>query len=512
MEKELAQGSASPPASDLVKSAHDIEGGAAHHESFQNEEINNLSEEHRQYLLHRHGTLNLDPIPDMDDADPYNWPSWKKGVNLALVAFHAMMGTFTAACIMAAFENIHLDLGVSLQRASYLTSLVIAILGGAPLFWRPLANRFGRRPIFLISLICALVAEIGCANSYSYATMGLCRAIAAWFICPPAAIGSAVVAEMFFKKDRARCMGYWTLMVTLGVPSAPFLMGFVAQRVGYRWIYYIMAVVHAIQLIVYFAFGAETLYMRKGTGVVQTQQPTGAIKREYFKFGRIDSTPLTWFDFVEPLTLAAKPCVMIPAAAYAMIFLWGSIMVTVEIPQLYPVMFGLDTQEVGLQFIAVILGSVLGEQVGGLISDRWMAMSERKHGVAPPREHRLWLAYIGHALTICGVVVFAIQIKNAGAHWNVTPAVGAAIAAAGNQIVTTINVTYAVDCYRPQAASVGVFITFVRQVWGFIGPFWFPQMFDTVGFAGGAGVAIALMVGVSVIPTIILQWKGKNWH
>jgi hypothetical protein len=36
-----------------------------------------LSETHKSYLIERHGTLDLDPIPSMDPADPYNWPSWK---------------------------------------------------------------------------------------------------------------------------------------------------------------------------------------------------------------------------------------------------------------------------------------------------------------------------------------------------------------------------------------------------------------------------------------------------
>lgn len=36
-----------------------------------------LSHEHREYLLRRHGTLELDPIPMPTDADPYNWPTWK---------------------------------------------------------------------------------------------------------------------------------------------------------------------------------------------------------------------------------------------------------------------------------------------------------------------------------------------------------------------------------------------------------------------------------------------------
>jgi hypothetical protein len=37
----------------------------------------NLSPEHRDYLLKRHGTLELDPMPGFGDADPLNWKTWK---------------------------------------------------------------------------------------------------------------------------------------------------------------------------------------------------------------------------------------------------------------------------------------------------------------------------------------------------------------------------------------------------------------------------------------------------
>ena len=154
-----------------------------------------------------------------------------------------MMSTFTAASIQSAFEPVAKDLHVTLQQASYLTSLVIAVLGVAPLIWRPLSDRFGRRPIFLVSLICSLIGNIGCAKSPTYDTMCVCRAITAFFISPAAAIGSAVVVETFFKRERARYMGIWTVMVTLGVPTAPFIFGFVALRVGYRWIYWVLAIV-----------------------------------------------------------------------------------------------------------------------------------------------------------------------------------------------------------------------------------------------------------------------------
>ncbi|OJJ78810.1 uncharacterized protein ASPGLDRAFT_78014 [Aspergillus glaucus CBS 516.65] len=429
-----------------------------------------LSPEHRQYLLNRHGTLDIYPIPDFNDADPYNWPSWKKITNLSLVAFHAMMATFTAAAIQCAFVNIAEDLHVSVHRVSYLVSLFIAIIGGAPLLWCPLANCYGRRPVLLISLVCSLVGNVGCAVSHSYATMGLCRAITAFFISPAAAIGSAVVAESFFLRDRARCMGVWTLMVTLGVPTAPFIFGFAAMRIGYRWIYWVLVMVNAVQLVVYLLLGPETLYIRTDHAAIGNH----ARKRKYLPITiqRIRPTPLDPWEFIQPLILAAHPCVILPACAYAMVFLFGSILPSIEIPQIWPEKFGSNTQQVGLQFISQIVGSVIGEQVGGHLSDRWMWYRQRRRQQPPAPECRLWISYIGLALTICGTVVFLVQTENASSHWNITPLVGVAIAAAGNQVVTTVYVTYAIDCYSSEAASVGVLITFVRQIWGFIGPFW----------------------------------------
>lgn len=176
-----------------------------------------LSQEHRDYLIKRHGTLDLDPIPSDDPADPYNWPESKKMANLVVVGFNAMMTTFTAASIIPAYENIAEEFGCSVVKASYLTSLQIMVLGWAPLFWKPLSQRFGRRPIWLISTLGSLVFNVGCAVSHSYSTMAVCRAFVSFFICPAMAYGSGVVTETYFKRQRAQYMGVWTLLVTLGM-------------------------------------------------------------------------------------------------------------------------------------------------------------------------------------------------------------------------------------------------------------------------------------------------------
>lgn len=171
-----------------------------------------------------------------------------------------------------------------------------------------------------------------------------------------------------------------------------------------------------------------------------------------------------------PFRMFVYPNVLLPTIAYSMIFGFTSVLLTVEIPQLFGPKFHFNAQQIGLQFLGMIIGSVLGEIVGGKGSDMFMRRQSAKLGrfrTAAP-EHRLWLSYPAFAMVICGLVVFCIQVENLKAY-NVSPIMGIAISAFGNQVITTVMVTYAVDCHHEHAASIGVFINLVRSTWGFIG-------------------------------------------
>ena len=54
-----------------------VEPTLTHATYYPTNDIADLTPAHREYLLEKYGTLELDPIPDFGDADPYNWPSWK---------------------------------------------------------------------------------------------------------------------------------------------------------------------------------------------------------------------------------------------------------------------------------------------------------------------------------------------------------------------------------------------------------------------------------------------------
>jgi hypothetical protein len=92
----------------------------------ENPQISTISDNRNKYILMRHGTLELDPLPSSSPRDPLNWPTWKKDAHVLMVAFHAMLTTFTAACIIPGFHSFALKYGTSIEQASYLTSAQVS--------------------------------------------------------------------------------------------------------------------------------------------------------------------------------------------------------------------------------------------------------------------------------------------------------------------------------------------------------------------------------------------------
>ena len=179
-----------------------------------------------------------------------------------------------------------------------------------------------------------------------------------------------------------------------------------------------------MQLVLYSLLGPETRFIRHNN-VKHAVGGFAAFKESYLTFRRIDPTPITALEFISPLRLAKYPCVMIPACAYAMVFLFASVLTTVEIPQLFAAKFHLNAKQLGLQFIGLIVGSIIGEQIGGHSSDMWMRTRAKKTAPKKPEpEFRLWLSYMGFVFAMVGLIVFSVRLQQAPqGKWNITPIV-----------------------------------------------------------------------------------------
>jgi MFS family permease len=77
------------------------------------------------------------------------------------------------------------------------------MLGIGPLVFVPISNTFGRRPVWILTILCALLLNIGVSLCQSYGAHISLRILIPFFLSPPIALGGAVVAETFFASQRA---------------------------------------------------------------------------------------------------------------------------------------------------------------------------------------------------------------------------------------------------------------------------------------------------------------------
>jgi hypothetical protein len=248
-------------------------------------------------------------------------------------------------------------------------------------------------------------------------------------------------------------------MTTIGTPAGPFFMGFVIKHIGVQWIFWIFAIINLCQLLLYLAFGDETIYNPENER--KTNSSWGKMVPR-----KISSRSLKLRDVIAPFSLAQYPRITIAACAHAITFCYANIALIVEMPIAFGEKFHFDAQQIGLQFIAIMIGCVLGEQVSGPMCDWFLGLVRSRRGSSCPAD-RLWLCYVAFGTIFAGLLTWGFQLQHA-ATWNVTPCIGAAIASFGNQMQTTILTTFAVESKKERASQVGVFVNVCRQIYGFV--------------------------------------------
>lgn len=450
-----------------------------------------ITEEHKQYLIAKHGRYDLTPLPSMNDEDPLNWPNWFKHIQLAMVAFHGFSGTFYASGLVPSFGRLSELLEMSTHNIAYLTSAQIVVLGSMPMFWVPLMNKYGKRKLLILSVFGSMCFNLGGVFSVTYGEYMAMRVLQAFFISAGLAVGGSVVAETTFSHQRGSRSGVWALLVNLGTMAGALFMGFVAQRQEVKYVFVVFTCIDFAQLLNYLAFGKETLYNYND---LSRNEPNRY--KQLFNFKAIiPERSISVPTMLSPFKLFTNWKILIAALAYGVCFMHDNIATNVEIPEVMIVKFGFGPQSLGLQFIAFLIGAILGE-VGGILSDKFVQWGRKND---KGNSFRLWVTYPGFICSVIGIVQFGFEIDKA-VTWSVVPLIGLTISNFGMQILTSPLIAFSMDTNPIQASQIALFMTFVRQLLGFLGPFYFPRMFTDLGFTKAYGIMAALMVAFGWIP------------
>ncbi|OAG36750.1 hypothetical protein AYO21_09023 [Fonsecaea monophora] len=452
--------------------------------------------------LDEHG-LPLVPQPTDHKADPLNWPKWYKYYVLFLLCLLAFCVQFGAGMVPAAFGVIAKDFGVTHQQASYLTTSYTLFGGITPLLLTPYVNMYGRRPAYLIFTLIAIGANVGSGYASTYAREIVSRCFVGIGASVALAIGGATICDMFFQGERGKYMGFYALAVTNGPHFGPIAGGYIALNLGWRWIFFINAIIFGVVLAIFLVSFPETLFSRTDFSKLENQSYWHKMA---FR-GKVLDRKLSLSDFSANFKMLQYVAITIPCIYYMTTNTYGSIVFVLTASSITERLYDFNTAQNGLLLgIPLTLGCLIGESCTGWISDQLINRYARRHDGYRKPEARLYLCFLGLFLP-AGLIIHGLCVNNE-TPW-IGLAVGMTVASIGVQAGTTLTYAYCTDCYKPQAAEVSTIINLFRQIFAFTIGFYALPFGEGVSF-GAAWGTFASINFVTWLGLLVLIWKGEK--
>jgi DHA1 family inner membrane transport protein len=252
----------------------------------------------------------------------------------------ALLSTATSIGITPFLLDMTRDLQVDLTAAATLVAVQSASWGIASLFAGAASDRLGRRPLLFFGLLGLVVSSLGVASSQSYAWVAFWRLVGG--LGGGSYMGSvfATVSDQFPVTARGRSLGWvvtgQSLALVLGVPAMT-LAGTVA---GWR------GAVLALAVLIALAAVAVWLLVPRSAGRPSGQPlPIRAVVR-----------------LVGPRVLALFAATTTERVCYAA--------VAVYLPTYLLTHYAIDAPRLALGLGVVAIGNLLGNVIGGQLSDR----------------------------------------------------------------------------------------------------------------------------------------------
>ena len=182
------------------------------------------------------GGLSTDALSPADTpATPARYP----GILTASLVLATFLQSLDNTIANVALPHMQGTLSATQDEMGWvLTSYMIAAAITIPLSgW--LANQFGRRRVFLTSIILFTAASVLCGMAETLPEIVLCRFLQGVGGAALVPLSQAVLFDINAPKNFARAMSIWSAGANLGPITGPILGGWLTENYNWRWVFYI---------------------------------------------------------------------------------------------------------------------------------------------------------------------------------------------------------------------------------------------------------------------------------
>ena len=465
---------------------------------------------------------------------PYSiFTTWQKRGIVLGAALTAFFSPLTAQIYLPALNLLAHDLHVTNTQINLTITTYMIFQGITPMFIGSLADSGGRRPAYIACFVVYIAANIGLALAPSYSALLGLRCIQSAGSSSTVALCQAVVADVITSAERGQYIGFTSVPAVLATSLGPIVGGLLSQYLGWRAIFWFLAIMSGATFIVLVAVFPETCRHIVGDGSI-TPPPLYQSLLQMMRIRRkgkalsqraSDNENEQKFKFKAPNVLGA---VFLLFEKETGALLWttsivfaGFYAVASAMPSLFASKYGYNQIEIALMYIPIAAGSVGAASIVGPAINKNYKRHCVKRGVPFDRKRQLDLAEfpIEKARLEIGIPLLCLAaVTIIGWSWAIdknahvaVPCVLSFLMGVGLLGFSNTTSILLVDVHPGRAGTATAANNLTRCLIGAGASAAIVPMMDAMG-VGPAFTFIAALYFVCILPLLLLKRYGMKWR
>lgn len=366
----------------------------------------------------------------------------------------------------------------AIPKIAYFFTTTSLLLGVGCFFWVPIANKYGRRPVYLASYCVYFAVAVALIFVKSYPGFLAGRILMGFGAGVAETIAPITIADIFFLHERGAIMSFYNCALSVGVALGMVVSGLITINHEWRTIYQVgCALVGSVLVLIFFSF-PETAYNRQydqsdgsitgieieqedcfGLDPAKASRPRSKPKQKKrggtllgISHRSLTNEPLLKM-FLRPFGLIILPPVIWAALVQA-VTIGFLVAVSSNVDTAFEGAYDFDSYQVGLCFIASIIGSLIGIPAGGHLGDLVADYFTRRNGGIREPEMRLPTMVLSLVTTPLSLTLYGVGIHHQ-LHW-IVPTIGLGLLNFSVTQASCVCLVYVIDAYRPVAGEVSL--------------------------------------------------------